>query len=135
MWRILALSHSNPQYGCETVPYLWDWMWKGRGAPEVNLTLTRDGANAHSSAPKTGFIWPGTQKRHRIKTLVSASGEVLMLSDFHHSNVTCIHTLTAHKHPRPQSLGDAGGNILSFMKLLLILPSLTLILIHRCAYL
>lgn len=55
-------------------PYLWDWMleWgkgNGKGAPEVNLTLTRDEANAHSSAPRTGFTWPGTQKLHRCKTL------------------------------------------------------------------
>jgi hypothetical protein len=42
---------------------------------------------------------------------------------------------TVGRHTPTQSLGDAGGNLPSFMKLLLILPSLTLILIHRCAYL
>ena len=38
-------------------------------------------------------------------------------------------------HTHTQSLGDAGGNLPSFMRLLLIPPSLTLILIHCCAYL
>lgn len=70
-----ALLHfPSPWSGWEMALYLWDWMlrWgKGnrRGAPEVNLTLTRDEVNAHSSAPRTGFTWPGTQKLHRSKML------------------------------------------------------------------
>ncbi|KAM6927931.1 transmembrane protein 128 [Xenentodon cancila] len=61
-------------------PYLWDWMlvWgkgKGRGAPEVNLTLTRDKANAHSYAPKQGSLGQRHRSSIEVGRLVSASGQ------------------------------------------------------------
>lgn len=72
-----SVPHSKPmvKLGNGTLSVGLDVGVGGRGkgdgscAPEVNLTLTRDEANAHSSAPRMGFTWPGTQKLHRSKTL------------------------------------------------------------------